>query len=417
MHQPNTAYGSDTLIEKIPAVVTPLENMGLDIIRTLGKRGIKVYGIDSDPNAPGKYSKYCHFVKCPDPYIDGGFPYLQFLVDFGKKLGGKAVLYPLKDHHVLLCSKERSTLKKYYEYVMPEEDTLISLTTKDGLQDIAEKFNIPAPRTIFIKDNQQIESVVKSVNYPVILKPSESTYWQNPRIERLLRSGLLSGSAKVILCNNTTELINFYNMIATIDDRLVIQEVIPGEDSRLVYFSFYFNRQSKPLGIFAGRKYRIIPTGFGSASYVRSIRDHELEEIAYHLLFSIGYKGLGGIEFKKDPRDDQYKLIEFNTRFGMWDGLGVQCGVDLAYIAYCDAINIPVDPVFSYLEDIIWVDWQRDARAAIEYMRKGELTFGKWMHSLKGEKKWAVYSKEDWRPGVAYTFSLVQKFLDRLRSQ
>ena len=404
------------MIEQIPAIVTPLENMSLDIIRTLGRRGIKVYGIDSDPNAPAKYSKYCHFVRCPDPYKDGGVPFLQFLIDFGKKLGSKAVIYPLKDHHVLLCSKERSNLEEYYEFVMPEEETLVSLATKDGLQNIAEKYNIPAPRTILINNNQQIESMIKDVNYPVILKPTESTYWQNPQIDHVLRSGLLAGNAKVILCNNPIELINSYHLIAAIDHRLVVQEVIPGEDSRLVYFSFYFNRQSKPLGIFAGRKHRIIPTGFGSASYVRSIKDPVLEEIVLPLLASINYRGLGGIEFKKDPRDNQYKLIEFNTRYGMWDGLGVKCGVDLAYIAYCDAINIPLDPVFSYRENIIWVDWQRDARAAIEYMRKGELTIGEWYHSFKGEKKWAVYSKEDWHPGVVYTITLAQKLLGRVIS-
>src|SRR5512139_2133241 len=117
--------------------------MGLDIIRTLGKHGIKVYGVDSDQHAPAKYSKYCQFVRCPDPYIDSGIPFLEFLIDFGKKLGSKAVLYPLKDHHVLLCSKERSKLEEYYEFVMPEEKTLVSLTTKDGLQDIAEKYSIP----------------------------------------------------------------------------------------------------------------------------------------------------------------------------------------------------------------------------------------------------------------------------------
>jgi len=38
------------------------------------------------------------------------------------------------------------------------------------------------------------------------------------------------------------------------DSRNGHQEIIPGEDKRLVYFCFYLDRQSKPLASFAGRK-------------------------------------------------------------------------------------------------------------------------------------------------------------------
>lgn len=401
--------------EFAPAIVTPLdEHMGLDIARSLGRRGIPVFGIDSDTSAPGKHSKYCRFVESPDPAQDGGAAYVQFLVDFGKKLGKRAVLFPLSDKHVLICSRERAILSQYYEYVMPDHETVVNLTTKDGLNSIAEKYGIPAPRTIFLCKGQQIESAIEQVIFPVILKPTESTYWHCPEITNILHNGLWGGRAKVVLCKNREELMMAYNLIAAHDDRLIVQEVIPGEDSRLVYFSVYFNRQSQPLGIFAGRKHRIIPTGFGSASYVRSLYDEELKEAAFKLLCSVGYKGLGGVEFKKDPRDDRYKLVEFNSRFGMWDGLGAKCGVDLGYIAYCDTVNLPVDPVLTYRENVIWFDLERDIRAAIEYRRTGQLSFDQWLRSLRGEKMWGVYAKDDLGVNVAYTFWMTGKFVGRL---
>jgi D-aspartate ligase len=403
------------LDDKTPAVVTPLdEHMGLDISRSLGRRGIPVYGLEADRSAPGRHSKYCRFVQCPDPEVDNGAPYLQFMIDFGKKLGRRAVLYPLSDKHVLICSREREALDKYYEFVMPDHQTVLDLTTKNGLTTIAEKYNIPAPRTIFLGPENHIDAAIEQVTFPVILKPTESTYWHSPEITSILHSGVWGGRAKVILCQTRDELLKAYHLIAAHDDRLIVQEVIPGEDSRLVYFSFYFNRQSQPLGIFAGRKHRVIPTGFGSASFVRSLYDEQLKEIAFKLLFSVGYKGLGGVEFKKDPRDEQYKLVEFNSRFGMWDGLGAKCGVDLAYIAYRDAINQPLEPVFSYRENIIWFDWERDIRALIEYRRKGQLTVGQWLQSLKGEKMFGVYAGDDWGVNFAYTAWMLGKFVGRL---
>lgn len=390
--------------------------MGLDIARSLAKHGIPVYALGSDPNAPGRYSNSCCLVLSPNLEPDGGADYLKFLVDFGRKLG-RAVLYPLSDMYVLFCSRHRAVLQEYYDYVMPDHDTIERLTTKDGLQAVAQEHNIPAPQTIFVRNPSEIEVIASRITYPAILKPIVSTYWHRPQIAGLLRRGILDGEAKVILCDNPSQLVQAYHRVAEYDDRLVVQEVIPGEDSRLAYFSFCLDRQSKPLGIFAGRKYRVLPTGFGSASYVRSFHDPELDEVALKLLSATHYRGLGGIEFKKDPRDDRYKLIEFNTRFGMWDGLSVKCGVDLPYLAYRDALRLPVEPQLRYRDEVIWIDWQRDVRAAIEYWRKGQLSFGQWLRSLRGEKMWAIYSKDDWRPGAAFTLDLARSGRDRIRQR
>ncbi len=401
-------------MEQTPAVVTPLDDhMGLDIARSLGRRGIPIYAIDPDPHACGRYSKYCHFIQSPSPSSHEGADYIDFLMKIGQRLG-KPILFPLSDEYVLLCSRRRDDLQKYFHYVMPCADVIENLATKAGLKCIAEANNIPAPHTAFVTDLESLQAIANRFNFPVILKPTESMAWHDPKIVRLLRNGLLRGSAKVVLCNTPQELIEAYKCISGFDGRLVVQEVIPGEDSRLVYISFYLDRESKPLGMFAGRKYRVLPTGFGSASFVRSFYDPRLKDAALKILSATNYCGLVGVEFKQDPRDGEYKLIEVNTRFGMWDGLGAHCGVDLAYIAYCDALGMHIEPQLNYRENVIWLDWQRDFRAALEYWREGRLSAKDWLLSLRGEKILAVYSRDDWLPGVAFTFGLFDKFVTRL---
>ncbi|MCQ3935997.1 MAG: hypothetical protein DPW18_03000 [Chloroflexi bacterium] len=398
----------------IPIVLTPLdEHMGLDIARSLHKRGIPVYGLDHDKHAVGKYSNTCQFVLSPDPQKNSR-EYLEFLVRFSKQLGCKPVLIPLSDEHVLAISRNREMLQNYYEFVMPDKETVEALCTKVGLIETARRLNIPAPATFFPTSANEVEEVAARISYPAIIKPGESPQWHDPLIEKQLRHGVLDGRAKVVLCNNAEELKNAYRQLASINPELIIQEVIPGEDSRLYYVSFYMNRQSQPLAAFAGRKDRVIPIGFGSASFVHSYYDPELIEMGLRVFQGAGYQGLGGIEFKKDPRDETYKLIEVNTRFGMWDGLGARCGVDLGYIAYCDTLNIPVEPCLTYRTGVIWLDWQRDLRAAIAYVRKRVLTWRGWLASLRGEKMWAVYSRSDPLPGIFFTFRLIRILFARL---
>jgi len=399
------------------AVLCPLDDhMGLDIARGLAGRGVTVLGVDTDEHIPGRYSNALTYVHCPFSEESEEHEYIDFLVELGASLPGRAVLYPLSDRHVLLFSEYREVLEPYYSYAMPSHRTMVELTTKDGLDAIAREHSIPAPQTHFISDDSDIREIAEQVPFPAILKPTESTYWHSAEITRLLRKGLLQGRAKVIVCDSAEELINAFEQIAPYDPRMIVQEVIPGEDSRLVYAAFYVGRDGQVLGYFSGRKHRVIPTGFGSASFVETFDDPELRTLVFRILKAVGYRGLGGLEFKQDPRDGLYKLIEFNTRFGMWDGLGVRCGVDLPLLSYADALGLPVSSQTEFRSGVHWVDRQRDLRAFLDYRSQGLLTLRQWRRSLKGENVYAIYSKADWRPGVVFTYGLLRKLGSRTRA-
>jgi D-aspartate ligase len=396
-------------MRSLPAVVIPADRTAtLGIARSLGRRGIPVYGVDVDPSAIGMVSKYLR--PCPLPNADDSEENrLQYLTDLGKKLGDKAVLFPVRDDDVLLCSRAREELARYYLYVMPDHTTVENLLTKDGLDKVARACQVQAPKTFQPRDEAELVALSDQLPYPAILKPAFSTSWLRPEIISMLRDSPLSNPPKVALCRNREQLLQTYRRIAVYDPRMIVQEVIPGEDERLLYCCFYLDRQSRPLAVFSGRKLRVLPIGFGSATYVRSIHDKELEEVSLRLLSASKYQGLGGVEFKRDSRDEQYKLIEFNARFGMWDALSIRCGIDMPYIAYCDAQGLPVEAQRDYREGVIWVDLQRDIRAFLMYRQGQQLSLGPWLRTLRGEKDWAVYCRDDWKPAVMATLKLLER--------
>ena len=400
--------------QSTPAVVLPTDRpAALGIARSLGRRGIQVYGVDADPHAIGFASKYIN--ACPLPNSDSSDENrLQYLMDLGKKLGGKSVLFPVSDDSVMLCSAHRNELQKHYTYVMTDHETTTDLLTKDGLNRIAQLHDIPHPQMFQVHNAAELKEIAAQLPYPVIIKPVFSPSWLRPEITSLLKKSFLGGAPKVAVCNNANELLELYKKIAVYDDRVIIQEIIPGEDERLVYFCFYMNRQSKPLATFAGEKLRVLPVGFGSASYVRSFHDPKLDEISLKLLSGTQYQGLGGIEFKRDPRDGCYKLIEFNARMGLWDSLSIKCGIDIPYIAYCDTLGLPVETQQTYREGVHWIDFQRDIRAFLIYKRQNQLGFFQWFRSLLGEKEWAHYSSDDWKPAVVAITKLIQQVLSSL---
>jgi D-aspartate ligase len=392
-----------------PVVLLPCDRpAALGIARSLGRRGIPVYGVDTDRWAMGMLSRYLRPLPMPRTLVSEE-DRAQFLLELGERLQQRAVLFPLSDDAVIMCSRYRTQLGRYFLYVMPDHDTVAGLLTKDGLHRTAGICGVPAPRAFFPETGVEVEALASGLPYPVILKPLFSPEWLDPGIIAMLRDDPLSGPPKVALCSTPEDLIRNYSRVAAFGSRTMIQEVIPGKDSNLSYFCFYMDRKSRPLAVFSGRKLRILPVGFGSASFVRSSKDPELEEVSLRLLEGTRYQGLGGIEFKRDPRDDRFKLIEFNVRFGMWDALGARCGVDIPYTAYCDALDIPVKPRLDFRENVAWIDLQRDIRAFLIYRRRGEIDLKTWLTSLRGEREGSAFSFDDMTPAAAAAMKLLER--------
>jgi predicted ATP-grasp superfamily ATP-dependent carboligase len=125
----------------------------------------------------------------------------------------------------------------------------------------------------------------------------------------------------------------------------MVQEVIPGGDDELYTLGSYVRADGKPLGLFSGRKLRQTPPGVGTCRVGEAVWVEDVVESGLKLLHALGFYGLSQVEFKRDPRDGAYKLMEVNPRLFQWHGLAAACGVDLPLIAYRDLTGEQVEPV------------------------------------------------------------------------
>lgn len=378
--------------EKIPAVILCLGAAGLGIARSLGRHGVAVYALDTDPKQFGLFSRYCEKRICPDPH-ESEEQLLSEILNLGQQLG-RAVLYPTSDDFVLFVSKHRDVLSKYYVFLMPSHELIQEAVSKRGLYELAIEHGVPVAKAFFPENLDEIHSVSRQINYPCIIKPNHSLNWRRASMSAIV------GNSKVLLAHSPDELVSLYKEVAKIDNALMIQEIIGGSDNLLYYFVSYLNQDSEPLAIFAGRKLRVLPVYFGSGSFVQSVWEPELNKNSLALLQGMGYKGLSGVEFKKDPKDGQYKIIEINARFGLWDALGAKCGVDVALTSYKDAIGEPVQPIMSYETGVKWLYWRRDVYAYKGYKQNGDISWFKWLKSLWGKKQYAIFAMDDPMPAI-----------------
>jgi D-aspartate ligase len=77
------------------------------------------------------------------------------------------------------------------------------------------------------------------------------------------------------------------------------------------------------------KRLRQYPIDYGlSSSLVEAVEVPGLLEPAQKLLGYMGVSGMVEVEFKYDQRDEQYKLLDINTRPWGWHTLCMACGIE-----------------------------------------------------------------------------------------
>lgn len=373
-----------------PAIVLGLSVNGLGVIRSLGRQGVPVYAMDYAPNRSARFSRYAKFIACPDAAKDPpGFT--DFLLNFTKKLGGSAVLLPTGDNFNEFVNTHRAALSPALKFAMPPQDVMDQLLNKRGQYELALRHGVPVPPTFFPTTPAEVRDLAPGLRYPVLFKGLSTGGWRKR-----------FGDQKAVVVKDARELVGAYEMIHQGEPlETIIQEIIPGDDSRHYKICAYMSREGNPLLTFTLRKIRQYPCDFGIGSSVVSVWVPELADLGLPFLKAIHYWGVGSIEFKKDMRDDRWKMIEINPRLWAQNSLPDACGQNFALTAYLDALGKPVVPRSDFKEGVKWIAMNTDFVSFRGYRAQGRMSWAQWLTSvLTGKRVWAVWSADDPMPWV-----------------
>jgi D-alanine-D-alanine ligase-like ATP-grasp enzyme len=236
---------------------------------------------------------------------------------------------------------------------------------------LARAHDIPAPRVLALRDQADVDAVSGEISYPCVLKPVHSHVFARTKL-----------GAKVLTADSPTALQAEFERMSAMGVELLVVEVITGPDDEYVSYYSYLDEHGEPLLHFTKRKIRQHPNRFGTGTYHATTHDPEVAELGLRFFQAVGLRGLGNVEFKRDGRDGQLKLIECNARFTMSNELIRIAGIDLALFSYNRLLGRPTPPVNSYRDDIRLWDPVNDVRAFLDYRRNGELSLGRWIGSL-----------------------------------
>jgi D-aspartate ligase len=375
------------------AVVIGGDYQGLGIARSLGRRGVRVCVID-DEYSITRFSKYCvHSLKVSSLRTHDDIR--GSLLDLKDRFDVSGwVLFPTREEIVAAISESRQELSLHYRVPTSDWSRIRWAWDKRNTYQLAEELGIPMPATFYPKSVSEL-SGVPNLRFPVALKPAIKEHF------------VYATRAKAWAARNHAELKSLCQKAFDIvgPGEVMIQEFIPGGGLQQFAYCAFF-RDQEAIGKMVVRRRRQHPYQFGRAStFVETVDVPVVEDYSERFLRAIDYYGLVEIEYKLDPRDNQYKLLDVNPRTWGYHSIGLQAGVDFPYLQYADQVGLPVTRCEAR-QGIGWVRMITDIPAALMASLAGDLDFRGYVQSLSTVHADAVFSWDDPLPGIGEVFML-----------
>jgi len=373
--------------EPAGAVVVGGDYQGLGIVRSLGRRKIPVCVID-DEHSIARYSRYAtHSVKLADLREERSA--VDQLLAIGNRLGLNGwVLFPTRDETVAAISRYRSQLMEIFRVPTPEWSSVQWSDDKRNTYRLARELDIPAPQTWCPANLDELRAI--DAQFPLAIKPAIKEHF------------FYATKAKAWRAENRAELESLFQRAAALvgPGEVMVQDLIPGNgDQQLAYCAFF--KAGKAIGSLVARRMRQHPPEFGRAStFVETTDVPELETYSERFLRAMNYYGLVELEYKRDVRDGQYKLLDVNARTWGYHTIGPQAGVDFPYLLYADQMGLPLEECRGRA-GVSWIRLVTDFPAALPQVLAGKLPWGQYLRSLRDFEVEAVFCKEDLLPGLA----------------
>ena len=357
----------------------------LGVVRSLGRRGIPVWVIQQGGHLVASTSRYVRR-RVPWPEADDA-KRVDFLLDLSVKNNLKDwALIPTDDYTVTLASAYHDLLSKQYLVTVPGWERLRWACDKRLLHELAAKLDIAQPWT----RNVSIEQALTNLDcpFPVILKPAIRLKPNSLAIPKAWRAD--NHDALLAASKEASALIP--------PENLIVQEMIPGAGETQFSFAALYKNGS-PLASVVARRLRQYPKDFGQFStFVETVDEPQVVAPAERLLAATHFTGLVEVEFKKDPRDGQFKLLDVNPRVWGWHTLCARAGVDFSYLLWLLTRDEPV-PLLRGRAGERWIHRSADLRVALDEILHGGFSLTSYLRSICGPLESAIFSWDDPVPG------------------
>ncbi|MBQ2707272.1 MAG: ATP-grasp domain-containing protein [Clostridia bacterium] len=203
------------------------------------------------------------------------------------------------------------------------------LAYKANFYEDCDRFGILYPKTSVITPDTDLDAALEEdalgFSYPIIIKPSASAvYWKHPFDGmKKVYTAAAKGEAEIIIRR-------IYS--SGYPEKIILQDMIPGDDSKMRVLTAYSDRAGKVKMMCLGHVLleEHTPKGLGNHCAIITERNEPLMEKFKAYLEEIGFVGYSNFDVKFDERDGTYRAFEINLRLGRSNNYVTAAGCNVA---------------------------------------------------------------------------------------
>jgi D-aspartate ligase len=383
----------------VPVLVIGVGITALGVIRCIARRGIPLYvgGATDELVTRSRWYRPLPgrpLTDPPDSEVAAVLEALPF---------DRMVLLPCTDAWATVVSCLGPNLADRFPASIAPPATIARFIDKRLFAETLRESGLPHPRTVILRDPRDLMSIPEGSLRGFFLKPTRS------------RPFARKYGAKGIRFQSHAHALTLLDESHALGVELMLQEYIPGPPTRHYFVEGFVDRTGRICGMLARRRLRMFPREFGNSTSTESIPLSDVTpavDTMRALLDAIGYNGIFSAEFKLDERDGIFKILEVNARPWWYVEFTANCGVDVCYMAYCDALEQQIQTVADYRVGRRCVYPRGEIRSRVAAPRGERIRLLSLLRSWLGAEQLTL-CRDDPRPGVYDLYTLTKTRLKR----
>ncbi len=329
-------------VAKLDAVVLGSGTNALGVVRALSTHGVRCAVVSHDAQGPAKYSRHtARHLTITEPFDPAAIT---------RALGlqpRQAALFLTEEFDVFDTAAQPAAWQAQFRTYFYRPDLALKLLSKSACDALAAEHGAPVPQTVTVQTAADL-AVLDGLKMPCVLKPAE----RNEAYSRQFK--------KAYRVEDAQTLRQLLEQMLPLNIPLIVQEWIEGEDTDIYFNLLYVNGAGDLIRSFVGRKTLCWPPAVGGTAACMAAPEHHeaLTQISGAFLRNMDFRGLIGIEYKRDTRDGRFYMIEPTVyRTDYQHEVAALNGSDWLYAAYLDMQKQPAPPATPYLNRHAWVDF------------------------------------------------------------
>lgn len=263
--------------------------------------------------------------------------FIEILNNYAKKHQEQILLISTNETYSLFLARNQKKIAKNFVYFQQDEKIIKSLINKEEFYKTYKNTSLSFPETYYIDALKN--TLLPTMKYPVILKPANVIAYNHLDFEE---------KKKIYKIFSEEELKKVLENIkkSGYNDRMILQEFIPGNDSYLFDSVVYVDTKGKvkvisfaQIGIQERKKSMV----GNAAALINGLNtfDGDIEKAKKNIIEfmeNLGMNGFFEIDMKYDAREKTFKVLEINARQGRCSYYLVPLGANLIEIMVNDLL-------------------------------------------------------------------------------